>query len=67
MIFQWDSTKLLEDCCPAGLAAMEELLVWRKDLMALPNNFSLQSQRNRQAKEPASVRKAKNAAWISLC
>jgi hypothetical protein len=42
MIFQWALRRLLEDWHPTGLAAIDELLVWRNDRATLPKSFSLQ-------------------------
>jgi len=44
MIFQCDSTNPLEDCRPAGLAAIDELLQQRKEWTALLKSFSSQLQ-----------------------
>ncbi len=66
IIFQCDSTSPFADWQPAGLATIDEALSCKKDLILLPNNFSLQSHQNWQAMFPASAQKARNVAQISL-
>ncbi len=68
IIFQCDSTSPFADWWPAGLAAIDEALLCKKDLILLPNNFLSQSHQNWWAMSPASAQKARNAARISsLC
>ncbi len=68
IIFQCDFTSPFADWRPTGLAANDEALLCKKDLILLPNNFLSQSHQNWQAMFPASAQKARNAARISsLC
>jgi hypothetical protein len=67
IIFQCALTRLFPDWYLAGLDAMEDLLVCRKDQMLQPKSFLSQLQRNWHASDPALSRNARNAARMSLC